>query len=100
VTLCPETCSLTEMVTGHLRSVSDGQTYPLGNLVRGEWPEKTPSPRPTRLPHTVLKEDSRGARPAKEHKDSKRRINAAVAAVMAHHRAAILAGDGGPSIYV
>ena len=37
---------------------------------------------------------------AKEHKDSKRRIDAAVAAVMAHDRAAALAGDRGPSIYV
>jgi hypothetical protein len=31
----------------------------------------------------VLKEDSRGARLAKEHKDSRRRIDVAVAAVMA-----------------
>jgi hypothetical protein len=43
----------------------------------------------------VLKEDSRGTRLAKEHKDSKRRIDAAVAAVMTHERAAILAGDRG-----
>jgi phage terminase large subunit-like protein len=50
--------------------------------------------------NAVLKEDSRGARLAKEHKDSRRRIDAAVAAVMAHDRAAILAGDRGPSIYV
>jgi phage terminase large subunit-like protein len=50
--------------------------------------------------NAVLKEDSRGARLAKEHKDSKRRIDAAVAAVMAHDRAAVLAGDRGPSIYV
>jgi hypothetical protein len=47
----------------------------------------------------VLKDDSRGARLAKEHNDSKRRIDAAVAAVMAHDRAAILAGDRGPSTY-
>jgi hypothetical protein len=33
VTLCPATCSLTEMVTGHLRSVRDGRTYPLGEPV-------------------------------------------------------------------
>jgi hypothetical protein len=32
--------------------------------------------------------------------DSLRRIDAAVVAVMAHDRAAILAGDRGPSIYV
>jgi phage terminase large subunit-like protein len=50
--------------------------------------------------NAILKEDSRGARLAKEHKDSKRRIDAAVAAVMAHDRAAVLAGDRGPSIYV
>jgi hypothetical protein len=48
----------------------------------------------------VLREDSRGARLAQAHKDSKRRIDAAVAAVMAHDRAAILAGDRGPSIYL
>jgi phage terminase large subunit-like protein len=50
--------------------------------------------------NAILKEDSRGARLSKEHKDSKRRIDAAVAAVMAHDRAAVLAGDRGPSIYV
>jgi phage terminase large subunit-like protein len=50
--------------------------------------------------NAILKEDSRGARLAKEHKDSRRRIDAAVAAVMAHDRAAVLAGDRGPSIYV
>jgi phage terminase large subunit-like protein len=50
--------------------------------------------------NAVLKEDSRGARLAKEHKDSKRRIDAAVAAVMAHDRAAVLAGEVGPAIYV
>jgi phage terminase large subunit-like protein len=50
--------------------------------------------------NAILKEDSRGARLSKEHKDSKRRIDAAVAAVMAHDRAAQLAGDRGPSIYV
>jgi phage terminase large subunit-like protein len=50
--------------------------------------------------NAILKEDSRGARLAKEHKDSRRRIDAAVAAVMAHDRAAQLAGERGPSIYV
>jgi phage terminase large subunit-like protein len=50
--------------------------------------------------NAVLKEDSRGARLSKEHKDSKRRIDAAVAAVMAFDRAAILAGEAGPAIYV
>jgi phage terminase large subunit-like protein len=47
--------------------------------------------------NTILKEELRGARLAKEHKDSKRRIDAAV---MAHDRAAILAGEVGPAIYV
>jgi phage terminase large subunit-like protein len=50
--------------------------------------------------NAVLKQDARGARLAKEHKDSKRRIDAAVAAVMAHDRAAQLAGETGPSIYL
>jgi phage terminase large subunit-like protein len=50
-----------------------------------------------RFANAVLKEDSRGARLAKEHKDSKRRIDAVV---MAHDRAAILAGEIGPAIYV
>jgi phage terminase large subunit-like protein len=50
--------------------------------------------------NAVLREDARGARLAKERRDSPRRIDAAVAAVMAHDRAAVLAGDRGPSIYV
>ena len=50
------------------------------------------------LANTSLKADSRGARLAKEHKDSRRRIDAAVAAVMAVHRAAELA-DTTPAIY-
>ena len=50
--------------------------------------------------NAVLRADARGARLAKEHRDSKRRIDAAVAAVMAHDRAAILAGARGPSIYI
>jgi phage terminase large subunit-like protein len=50
------------------------------------------------LANTILKTDSRGARLAKEHKDSKRRIDAAVCAVMAVHRAAELA-DSTPAIY-
>jgi hypothetical protein len=33
VILCPATCSLTEMVTGHLRSVGYGRSYPLGKPV-------------------------------------------------------------------
>jgi phage terminase large subunit-like protein len=45
--------------------------------------------------NAVLREDARGARLAKERKDSPRRIDAAVAAVMAHDRAAALAGAVG-----
>jgi phage terminase large subunit-like protein len=48
--------------------------------------------------NAVLKTDSRGARLAKEHKDSTRRIDAAVCMVMAVHRAAELA-DAAPAIY-
>jgi phage terminase large subunit-like protein len=48
----------------------------------------------------TVREDNRGVRLAKEHRYSKRRIDAAVAAVMAFDRAADLAGDRGPSIFV
>jgi phage terminase large subunit-like protein len=47
-----------------------------------------------------LREDSRGARLSKETKDSPRRIDGAVAAVMAVHRAAELAGATRPDIYI
>jgi phage terminase large subunit-like protein len=50
--------------------------------------------------NAILKQDSRGARLSKEHKDSPRRIDAAVAAVMAHDRAAALAGVTRYSIYL
>jgi phage terminase large subunit-like protein len=50
--------------------------------------------------NAVLREDARGARLAKEHRDSKRRIDAAVAAVMAHDRAAALAGVTRDAIYI
>jgi phage terminase large subunit-like protein len=50
--------------------------------------------------NAVLREDARGARLAKERKDSPRRIDAAVAAVMAHGRAATLAGVTRDSIYI
>jgi phage terminase large subunit-like protein len=46
--------------------------------------------------NAVLREDARGARLAKERRDSPRKIDAAVAA---HDRAAVPAGDRGPSIY-
>jgi hypothetical protein len=47
--------------------------------------------------NAVLREDARGARLAKERKDSPRRIDAAV---MAHDRAAALAGTVRDSIYI
>jgi phage terminase large subunit-like protein len=50
------------------------------------------------MANAILRQDSRGARLAKERKDSRRRIDAAVAAVMAVHRAAELA-DTTPAIY-
>jgi phage terminase large subunit-like protein len=50
--------------------------------------------------NAVLKEDARGSRLAKERKDSPRRIDAAVAAVMAHDRAAALAGTVRHSVYI
>ena len=50
--------------------------------------------------NAILKEDARGARLAKERKDSPRRIDAAVAAVMAHDRAAALAGTVRVGIYL
>ncbi|MDF2740484.1 MAG: phage Terminase [Actinomycetia bacterium] len=50
--------------------------------------------------NAVLREDARGARLAKERRDSPRRIDAAVASVMAHDRAAALAGVTRDSIYI
>jgi phage terminase large subunit-like protein len=50
--------------------------------------------------NAVLREDARGARLSKEAKNSPRRIDAAVAAVMAHDRAAALAGTVRDSIYI
>jgi phage terminase large subunit-like protein len=50
--------------------------------------------------NAVLREDARGSRLAKERRDSPRRIDAAVAAVMAHDRAAALAGVTRDSIYI
>ncbi len=50
--------------------------------------------------NAILREDARGARLAKERKDSPRRIDAAVAAVMAHDRAASLAGVDRIDIYI
>jgi phage terminase large subunit-like protein len=50
--------------------------------------------------NAVLRVDSRGSRLQKEHKDSKRRIDLAVAAVMAHDRARALASRPKAAIYV
>jgi phage terminase large subunit-like protein len=50
--------------------------------------------------NAVLKADSRGTRLVKEHKDSRRRIDLAVAAVMAHDRARALASRPRAAIYV
>jgi phage terminase large subunit-like protein len=47
----------------------------------------------------VVRVDSRGTRLAKEHKHSLRRIDLAVAAVMAHSRATWLAGRSGPQLF-
>ena len=67
-------------------------------LVDGELTHDGSSALGRHVANAILREDSRGARLAKEHKDSKRRIDAAVAAVMAVHRAAELA-DTTPAIY-
>jgi phage terminase large subunit-like protein len=50
--------------------------------------------------NAVLRVDSRGSRLQKEHRDSKRRIDLAVAAVMAHDRARALASRPKAAIYV
>ncbi|HET6834874.1 MAG TPA: terminase TerL endonuclease subunit, partial [Acidimicrobiales bacterium] len=47
----------------------------------------------------VVRVDSRGTRLAKEHKHSLRRIDLAVAAVMAHSRATWLAGRAGVQLF-
>ena len=48
----------------------------------------------------VIREDARGARLSKPDKNSPRRIDAAVAAVMAFDRAAYLAEHAGPQVFV
>jgi phage terminase large subunit-like protein len=50
--------------------------------------------------NAVLRVDSRGSRLQKEHRDSNRRIDLAVAAVMAHDRARALASRPRAAIYV
>jgi hypothetical protein len=65
-------------------------------------PEVGIGERPTasHIGNAILREDARGARLAKERKDSPRRIDTAVAAVMTHDRAAALAGVTRDSIYI
>jgi phage terminase large subunit-like protein len=69
-------------------------------VVNGELTHSGDSRLARHVGNAVLREHARGARLAKERRDSPRRIDAAVAALMAHDRAAVLAGDRGPSIYV
>jgi phage terminase large subunit-like protein len=52
------------------------------------------------IANAVLRTDTRGARIVKESKHSKRRIDLAVAAIMAHSRAVEIARRPAPSIYV
>jgi phage terminase large subunit-like protein len=51
------------------------------------------------LGNSVVRVDSRGTRLAKEHKHSLRRIDLAVASVMAHSRATWLAGRRGVQLF-
>ena len=60
----------------------------------GRWPTAS------HIGHAILREDARGTRLATERKNSPRRIDAAVAAVTAHDRAAALAGVTRDSIYI
>jgi len=69
-------------------------------VVNGELTHSGDSRLARHVGNAVLREDARGARLAKERKDSPRRIDAAVAAVMAHDRAAALAGVTRDSIYI
>ena len=69
-------------------------------VVDGELTHDGGSPLARHVANAVLREDSRGARLSKETKDSPRRIDGAVAAVMAVHRAAELAGATRPDIYI
>jgi phage terminase large subunit-like protein len=69
-------------------------------VVNGELTHSGDSRLARHVGNAVLREDARGARLAKERKDSPRRIDAAVAAVMAHDRAAALAGVTRDGIYV
>jgi phage terminase large subunit-like protein len=52
------------------------------------------------MANAVLRVDSRGSRVQKEHKHSTRRIDLAVAAIMAHSRAVVLARRRPAALYV
>lgn len=67
-------------------------------VVNGELTHSGDSRLARHVGNAVLREAAPGARVAKERRDSPRRIDAAVAAVMAHDRAARLAGAGHPAI--
>ena len=69
-------------------------------VVDGELTHDGGTPLARHVANAILREDSRGARLSKETKDSPRRIDGAVAAVMAVHRAAELAGASRPDIYI
>jgi phage terminase large subunit-like protein len=69
-------------------------------VVDGELTHDGGSPLARHVANAILREDSRGARLSKETKDSPRRIDGCVAAVMAVHRAAELAGATRPDIYI
>ena len=69
-------------------------------VVDGELSHDGGTPLARHVANAILREDSRGARLSKETKDSPRRIDGAVAAVMAVHRAAELAGTNRPDIYI
>ena len=69
-------------------------------VVDGELTQDGGSALARHVANAILREDSRGARLSKETKDSPRRIDGAVAAVMVVHRAAELAGASQPSIYI
>jgi phage terminase large subunit-like protein len=71
-----------------------------GAVVNGELTHSGDSRLARHVGNAVLRQDAGGAWLAKERPDSPRKVDAAAAAVMAHDRAAVLAEDCGPSIYV
>lgn len=80
---------MTPATTGLYEAVINGQVTHSGD------------PRLARhVGNAVVREDARGTRLAKQHKHSARRIDLAVAAVMAHSRAGELATVAAPMIYI